>query len=167
MSNRLSSYGVTLRRLAVLAALWWALTGGRWGAWWFVAPVLLAAALLPGWLPAPSAAWRITLPGLIRFAVYFLRHAFKGGVDVAWRALGPGLRLDPGLYRHDLRVPSETARIFLAHVVSLLPGTLSADLEGTTLTVHALAGTEADVVRDVQELEGVVNRLFGLAEGRA
>lgn len=156
-----------MRRLAVLVVLWWALTGDRWGAWWFVMPVLVAAALVPLVLPPPATTWRITVPGLLRFTLYFVRNAFKGGFDVARRALGPGLSLQPGLYRHDLQVPSETARIFLAHVVSLLPGTLTAELEDTTLTVHALAGTEADVVRDVQELEEVVRCLFGLGEGRA
>lgn len=150
------------RRALILALMWWALTGGQWGAWWFVLPVLLAATLAPLGLPAPAATWRLSLAGCLHFIPYFLRNSLRGGIDVARRAIAPRLDVQPGLYRHELDVPTETARIFLSHVVSLLPGTLSAELKGTTLTVHALAGSEADVVRDLREVEQVVNRLFGL-----
>jgi len=146
----------------MLAVLWWALTGGRPGAWWFFVPVLLAASLLPRWLPQPESEWRLKILGLLGFVPFFLHNSIKGGWDVARRALLPGPRLEPGLYHHHLRLPSETARIFLSHVVSLLPGTLSAELDDSRLTVHALAGTEADVVRDLVNLEQRVERLFGL-----
>lgn len=160
MNTPSKSFRVVARRLALLAFFWWALTGGQWGAVWFVAPVLVAAALAPLALPAPASAWQIHPWGLLRFIPYFLRNSIKGGLDVAWRALSPVPALNPGLYHHELNVSSETARIFLAHVVSLLPGTLSAELEGRRLTVHALAGTESDVVRDLQDLERRVNGLF-------
>jgi multicomponent Na+:H+ antiporter subunit E len=153
---------VFIRRALALALMWWALTGGQWGAWWFVLPVLLAATLAPLGLPEPTSVWRLSLMGCLHFVPFFLRHSIRGGLDVARRALAPRLDVQPGLYRHELEVPTETARIFLSHVVSLLPGTLSADLSGTTLTVHALSGREAEVVRDLREVERVVNRLFGL-----
>jgi len=151
-----------IRRTFVLAVLWWALTGGRPGAWWYFVPVLLVASLVPRWLPQPESAFRLNLGGLLGFVPFFLHNSIKGGWDVARRALLPGTRLEPGLYHHHLRLPSETARIFLAHVVSLLPGTLSAELDGSRLSVHALAGSEADVARDLVDLEQRVERLFGL-----
>ena len=88
-------------------------TGGRPGAWWFFVPVLLVASLLPRWLPQPESAWRLKLGGLLGFVPFFLYNSIKGGWDVARRALLPGPRLEPGLYHHQLRLPSETARIFL------------------------------------------------------
>lgn len=156
------SWSAYVRRALILALMWWALTGGQWGAWWFVLPVLMVATLAPLGLPTPAATWRLSLAGGLQFIPFFLKNSFLGGLDVARRAIAPRLDVQPGLYQHELEVPTESARIFLSHVVSLLPGTLSAELNGTTLTVHALAGSEADVVRDLREVERVVNRLFGL-----
>jgi multicomponent Na+:H+ antiporter subunit E len=166
LTKRLDA-GPLVRRVLGLTLLWWSLTGGQLGAWWFLGPVILAAAALPRWLPQPESAWRMKLGGLLGFVPFFLHHSIKGGWDVARRALLPGPRLEPGLYHHHVRLPSETARIFLAHVVSLLPGTLSADLDGSRLSVHALAGTEAEVARDLVDLEQRVERLFGLERSSA
>ena len=153
-----------LRRTLVLALFWWALTGGRPGAWWFYVPVVMAAALLPCWLPKPATGWSLHLRGLLPFILFFLHQSVLGGLAVAWRALRPVASIEPGLHEYEVKLTSASARIFMAHVVSLLPGTLSADLHESTLTVHALSGSAEKVRHDLRVLE---SKVAGLMEGKA
>jgi multicomponent Na+:H+ antiporter subunit E len=97
-----------------------------------------------------------SLPG---FSIWFLWHSLRGGIDVAWRALQPTVQLQPGFLHYRLTLPPGPARLFLVNVVSLLPGTLSADIEGDVLLLHAL-DTSADITAEVSEAESRVTALY-------
>jgi multicomponent Na+:H+ antiporter subunit E len=147
-------------RLVLFGLLWLVLTEGRPGSGvvglvFVVAATWLSLALLepPGW------RWRPL--GLLRFVPYFAWNSLRGGVDVAWRAMHPQMPLKPGLIRYRLRLPTPAPRVFLAGVLSLLPGTLSARLEGSWLTVHAL-DLGQNLPDALAELEVRVADLFGL-----
>jgi multicomponent Na+:H+ antiporter subunit E len=101
------------------------------------------------------------LPG---FTAWFMWHSMRGGVDVARRALAPQMRLHPGFLRYRLRLPPGHARLFLTNCISLLPGTLSADIEGNELVLHAL-DTGANVIAETREAERRVGELFGMRGG--
>ncbi len=140
----------------LLGVLWWALAGNR--AWGFGLAFILCGALAGATL-APVRLWRIKplrLPGFIGF---FLRQSWLGGWDVARRALRRDLPLEPRWARWPLGLPPGQPRTLMIGVVSLLPGTLSADLREDTLWVHSLAG---DPRPGLAELEQRVSRLFGL-----
>ena len=91
-----------------------------------------------------------------------VRESLRGGVDVALRALHPRLPLAPALLAYDLRLAPGLARIFMVNVVSLLPGTLSADLSGSGLSVHVL-DRNLPVQHQLQALEQQVAMLFGVS----
>ena len=82
-------------------------------------------------------------------------------LDVAQRALGPQLAISPRLLRYRLRLPDRLPRVALLNIMSLLPGTLSAALEGDDLLVHVLDG-EGDTLAELQALEQQVARLSGV-----
>jgi multicomponent Na+:H+ antiporter subunit E len=154
------------KRAALLAALWWALNPDDPGAW--IAGVLVVP--LAAWAAAmlgASTRWSVRIAGLARFAPFFLFASLRGGADVAWRALHPRLPIEPALVYHPFRLPPGTARVFLINVVSLLPGTLSADLRGSDLVLHGL-GDATVTAHGVEVLEERVAALFGipLAEPR-
>lgn len=147
-------------RLLLFAALWWALVPGDPASWVVGAPV----ALLAAWAGTRLAArrpWRLRPAGVARFLPFFLATSLRGGIDVAWRALHPALPIEPALVRFRLRLPPGTARTFIVDVVSLLPGTLSADVDGSTLVLHALNDGGA-ARRGVAVLEERVADLFAL-----
>jgi len=97
---------------------------------------------------------------LAAFAPFFVWESLRGGVDVALRVVGPSLRVRPGFVAHRLRLPEGPARVSFANCVSLLPGSLAADLEGDELIVHLLdVGTDAGLAR----LEAAVARVYGVA----
>jgi multicomponent Na+:H+ antiporter subunit E len=99
------------------------------------------------------------VPGAARFAPLFLWESLRGGIDVAARVMGPRVAVRPGFLVYPSRLTDPGARVFLANCVSLLPGTLAADLEGHRLEVHVL-DTEGSAARDLARLEAAVGALF-------
>lgn len=147
-----------LQTFVVLMAVWLALNGLT--AWWlgaaFAALGGLAGSTLAIGDPYP---WRPLR--LIAFFGYFVRASILGGVDVAVRALHPRLPIRPHLLRRELAVPPGQPRTLLLSLVSLLPGTLSVELQRDTLVVHALSEQSA---AGLDDLEPRIQWLFSLEE---
>ncbi|HSL00792.1 MAG TPA: Na+/H+ antiporter subunit E [Rubrobacteraceae bacterium] len=146
-------------RGALLALLWWALVGGDAGSWLVGAPAIVGATAAS--LLLSPGGWRWTPGGVLRFVPFFVYQSLVGGLDVALRALDPRLPLQPTLLDYKLRLPESPARVFMADTISLLPGTLSAVLEGRDLRVHTLT-QGPEVLDNLRELERRVAALFGL-----
>lgn len=103
---------------------------------------------------------------LARFVPFLLGEMLASAWYVASRVLRPRPRLDPGLVIYPLRLRSTSARAFFMNVVTLTPGTLSADLDGERLSVHAL-DRGSDVVGALAALEARVALIFAEALERA
>jgi multicomponent Na+:H+ antiporter subunit E len=101
------------------------------------------------------------LPG---FFLFFLRSSMAGGLDVARRVLDPRLPVSPGFVVYRTKLPHGPGRVLFVNVISLLPGTVSAGLEGERLTVHAL-DAESAVDTALRDLEERVGQLFGINGG--
>ncbi len=147
---------------AVLPAALWGL--------FFAAEPLSAVIGLPAIAAAIAVRWRTAAPertdfsvsGFIRFAFFFLRASLAGGVDVIFRAFHPRLPLRPGFVTRRLGLEPSAARILCAATASLLPGTVSVELQGALLTLHALdRGSRLD--DQMAELERRVGGVFGLS----
>lgn len=149
-----------IARLVALTLLWWIVAGGAASSWIVGVPAIVAAALLAP--RAPDGPWGLSLPGALRFAAFFLRESLRGGVDVARRVSTPRPRVAPGLVQYRWRLPKGSpARALFALCVSLLPGTLVANLGGPALLIHAL-DTGAPVTTELAALEDAVAALFSL-----
>ena len=146
-------------RTLVFALLWWILTQGAVNSWLVGAPVVVLAVLASGWL-LPTISW--SLPGIVGFVPFFLWRSLYGGVDVARRALHPKLPISPVLFDYRWRLPPGLPRVFMANTVSLLPGTLSAELDKEHLRVHVL-DQGGDFITELSAIEERVASLFGLS----
>jgi multicomponent Na+:H+ antiporter subunit E len=107
----------------------------------------------------PEHAWRWRIRGAARLLGYFLWQSAIGGVDVAWRALHPRLPLAPGWYQYPLRLAPGPAQTCFINMVSLLPGTLSATLQESQLTLHVVDSSQP-ILAQTQRLEVRVASLF-------
>lgn len=154
----------TLRGVA-LFGLWWVLTLGDVSGlgFGFVVTVLVAGLTL---CLFPPSHFQLQALGLLLLVGYFLSRSLVAGLDVARRILSPALPLNPGEITLALRLPEGSPRWLLANTLSLMPGTLSALLEGDQLTLHCL-DTTASVEQDVREAERQVGRAFGLRLNKA
>ncbi len=136
--------------------IWWSLSGGVATSWWVGAPaIVLALAVSVVLLPPQRLVWG----ALFRFIPFFLWRSLLGGVDVAWRAFHPQRPIAPVLLSYRLRLPAGLSQVMMINCVTLLPGTLSAAVEGNILQVHLLSGRENCLV-ELRQLEVRVAHLF-------
>ncbi len=147
-----------LLRFVLFALMWWVLTDGAVDSLPVGLPVVLIATLVSVML-LPPLSW--SLRGMALFIPYFLWHSIRGGVDVARRAMHPQLPISPGLFEYRFRLPPGLPRVFMANTVSLLPGTLSVELEEEILRIHVLDETGA-IDEELKVLENRLANIFGL-----
>lgn len=143
--------GLLLSAAGLYAAAWWALAREGPGIVALGAVAVLAAAAAAYRLAEPRTT-RVRWWRLPRLAGFFVWHSLRGGLDVARRAASADMRLAPGFLVVELSLASEEARVLTAIVVSLLPGTLAARLDGTRLTLHALDARQP-IEAEVRRLE--------------
>lgn len=127
------------RRAAALFALWVVVNGS--GA--ADLPVGVVAAGLGSWASlvlAPGGQARLRPLAIARLVLRFPYQALRAGIDVAWRALAPGLPIRPGLIVHDTQLEPGSMRAAFATYASLLPGTVPVGPapDGRGLLIHAL-----------------------------
>ncbi|NCA68946.1 MAG: cation transporter [Sphingobacteriia bacterium] len=156
-------------RSLLFAGIWMLLVGTDPLAWIVGGPAVIAATVAslkltqvtpsaPARTDGSSLSW-LELP---RFIAFFMWESWRGGLDVAARVMRPRLRIRPGMRIYHTRLRGRPARVMFIDCVSLIPGTLSADLRGDQVSVHALdVGVSLDA--DLRRLEERVARLFGEA----
>ena len=152
---------VILVRTAFFGLLWFTLTGGSFYGWITGLVTICLATAVSLRLHPPGRGY-VRLTGIPAFFLFFLGKSIKGGIQVAAMAAQPRLQLHPDLLEIRLRLPHESEQIFLASILSLLPGTLSAGLEGNRLQLHVL-DSRLPVEQEVRDAEAHVARLFGTA----
>lgn len=145
-----------LFRAVLFALVWWVLVDGASNSWLIGLPVTVLATLLSVLL-LPPTSW--SLIGIVRFIPFFIWQSIRGGFDVAGRAMHPKLPISPGLYDYPLRLPPGLPRVFMANTASLLPGTLSVELDVAHLRVHVLDKT-GDFAEQFNVLENKLAAIF-------
>jgi multicomponent Na+:H+ antiporter subunit E len=150
--------GHALLTLFLLAGVWWLLSDGDPSAWLIGLPAVGAAAWSARRLRSPSKGGFSVL-GLVRFLPFFFWESVRGGVDVAARTLAPRMRIRPGHTVFYTRLSRMQARVFFANCVSVLPGTLAADLHEDRLDIHLL-DSESSHLDELRRLERAVARVY-------
>ncbi|WP_044900848.1 Na+/H+ antiporter subunit E [Myxococcus stipitatus] len=150
-----------LARVAFMCISWWALCDGDPSSVTFGVPVVTVVLVVSFMLSPPRKySWRLL--DIARFAVFFLVGSVQGGFDVARRALAPGLPISPVFIRYRLRLPAGAPCTVFRLTLSLMPGTLNADVLGEVLVVHSLVDRGEVLQHELEDLERRVARLFGL-----
>ncbi|OGB23636.1 MAG: hypothetical protein A3I66_24290 [Burkholderiales bacterium RIFCSPLOWO2_02_FULL_57_36] len=146
-------------RTVFFCVLWWMLTGGSlYG--WITGLITIGLAVALSVRLHPPGRVHIRVTGIPVFFIFFLVKSVKGGIQVAAMALRPRLNLHPDVLEIRLRLPHEPEQIFLASILNLLPGTLSAGLEGNRLQLHVL-DSRMPMEQEVRNAEAHVACLFG------
>jgi len=143
---------------SILLSIWWGLTGTLSRAW-IAGGVAVGIGVGLHLFLTGERTLGLRPAALLSFLPYYARQSLEGGWDVSRRALGREMRLHPTLLHHELSLPPGPSRIVFTNALSLLPGTVGADLRDDTLVVHLLVGGSRSEAR-VRELEERVGRLF-------
>ncbi|MBN2169127.1 MAG: Na+/H+ antiporter subunit E [Actinobacteria bacterium] len=102
-----------------------------------------------------------------KFPVFFGLLAWeiiKANVDVLRRVFAPSMPISPRIISFDSFLETDLARVVLSNSITLTPGTVTIDIEGSRLYVHCLAGAHQDDLLQGR-LERMVAWLF--SEGPA
>jgi multicomponent K+:H+ antiporter subunit E len=132
--------------LSAVLVLVWPVLNQSWSLGQFLLGLLLAL-VLPwyteplrrGERPALRAQWG-TVGRIVALFMRVLADIVRSNLTVARQVLGPEAALVPGYVWYPLTLTDAHAKITLAGIITLTPGTLSADFsaDGRYLLVHAL-----------------------------
>jgi multicomponent Na+:H+ antiporter subunit E len=145
--------------LLLFALLWFLLSGDDWASWLVGLPVAVLATWSGVQLRVSSQS-QFNLLGLFKFLPYFVWESVLGGIDVVSRVVRPKMRIAPGFLEYRMRLTQLSARRLFVNSLSLLPGTLAADLDGACLRVHAL-DLSMDLNQQLEQLEQRVAAVYG------
>jgi len=146
----------------LLLALWLMLTAGSPGSWVIGLPfIALALWLQPSSANRPKlSGLSFNIGGLIRFIYFFMLESLRGGIDVSRRVLSSRPRTDADFYEYPMRLQKPHAQQLFISSISLLPGTLCADMNDCQLRIHTL-DRNMDTPDAVRRLESLVGKIFG------
>ena len=143
--------------LLAYSFVWYVLTGSDRTSWIIGLPVVLLAAAVSLFL-RPRTLLVVNPLSALLFIPYFIFFSILSGIDVLRRTFSPGPRINPGILSYRTRLQG-SSRILLVNVISLLPGTLSADLKGAEISIHVL-DTTIPVQKNIENLESRIAQIF-------
>ena len=149
----------------MLAAIWLLLSG-------LFKPVLLVLATISVLL-AVLLSSRMNIVDLesnpivallryLRYWPWLIVEIVKSSIDVARRVLSPNMPVSPKVFEIRASQQTNVGRVVLANSITLTPGTVTMDVDGDRLTVHALSREAVEYA-----LGGEMDRRVTLAEGLA
>lgn len=159
----------------IRAALLFVLLMGFWLLLsWRLDPLLLslgfASSVLVTWLAVPvfEAALgdarqtpRVNLPRLLWYLLWLVSRIPAAAVVVARVVLDHRLPPRPGVVRFRTSLGNPTARSLLATSITIVPGTITVDVDGDDFVVHAFT---PDAVLDLAtaDMQNRIVKVFGL-----
>lgn len=153
--------------LFLLLLAFWLLLSGRRDPHLVISGIIAAAAitamgtpLLEGTVGPADTHPRIHLLRAIQLTVWLLDRMARSAVQLARIVLDPRLLPEPGIVRFRTQLSSPAARMTLANAITLVPGTMTLDIQGDELTVHSFT---PDAVQDFAtgELQNRIAAVFG------
>ncbi len=138
-----------------LAATWWLLSGHTSG---LLLGLGLASVLLTLWIcermdviDHESHPVHVSL-GLVRFWIYLAWEIVVSNVQLVRIILSPRPPIDPSVITVPTRQVCDLGKVVLGNAITLTPGTVTLDVGGGQIVVHALTpATAADVKNGVMD----------------
>ncbi len=128
---------LVFRRLVFFCSIWLVLSKADLSSWPFALPTILISTWLSLCLGGPEGQ-RLKPAILLGYLPIFVWKSIASAFDVMVRVLSPSLPIHPGLVHYHLTITHEGARVLLANCITMLPGTISAQLNDDHLVVHTL-----------------------------
>ena len=137
--------------LFFLAVLWWVLSG-------YTKPLLISLGVVSVLFAAfvahrmnvvddESHPFHLSLK-LVRYWAYLLWQIVVSNIKMVQTILSLNPDINPRVLTVKINQHSELGRVVLGNSVTLTPGTVTLDIEGDTMVVHALNDASAQGVED-------------------
>jgi multicomponent Na+:H+ antiporter subunit E len=124
---------------SVLYFVFWLVLSGHYDAFYSVVGALVAVgvAITTRDLELVSPALRVA-PRFVAYLPWLLKEIWKANLDVVRVVLAPSLPIDPVVVRITTPLRGDLALTTLGNSITLTPGTITLDVDGPDLVVHAL-----------------------------
>lgn len=106
----------------------------------------------------PALTWRQAGRFLL-YLPWLLKEIVVAAVGVAEKALDPRMPIDPVVIVHRSGLARTVSRVAFANSITLTPGTLTVDLNGSDYIVHCLSESFANGIEN-GDMESRVARVF-------
>ena len=103
---------------------------------------------------------QLGLRPFIRYAPWLVKEIAQANIEVVRMILNPKLPIQPHVVMVKATQSTDLGRVIYANSITLTPGTVSVDMEGDQVTVHALSLEDAE-----EEIAGEMNRRVTQVEG--
>lgn len=155
MIARLEIRRTTVVQACILFAFWLALSG-RFEPLFIVTGIVTAVVVTAVTSPitrrclkagddhVPVGSVPVAILRSVGFICWMGSRILVASVQLAVIALSPRMPLQPCTVRFRTHLTRPLARATLANSISLVPGTLTVDIDGDVFTVHALAPNQVD-----------------------
>ncbi|MDW7774067.1 MAG: Na+/H+ antiporter subunit E [Desulfobulbaceae bacterium] len=150
------------RLLLVYSLIWFVLAGSDPASWIIGIPAVLLAVAVSIFL-SPGSSFACKPLSILLFMPHFIILSVLSGIDVMRRTFSLVPRINPGIFSYRTSLEG-SARILLTNVISLQPGTLSADLKGDEILIHVL-DREMPLQSNIRNLELRIARIFPQQSG--
>ena len=127
----------TFTRLATLVALW-LLAWGELSLENVVSGIAVASAVLVAFPPSRRASGhvRVRPVGTVRLLLYVIGQLVSSNILMTRQILRRHPDVHPGVIAHPLRQPSDEAITVMTSIIALSPGTMTVDVDPSTIYVH-------------------------------
>lgn len=124
----------------LLFTLLWASLLGAYDFLTLLSGFALSLGLFRLTLNRPSLAYRKHIYGLIRFSFFYLGEIIKSNLRIAVDVVRGTPKIQPGIVALDVQKLGPRAKVVVANLITMTPGTVSLDLsdDDRTLYVHCL-----------------------------
>lgn len=97
-----------------------------------------------------------------RYTVWLVYQIFISGIDVTKRALKKNMPINPGIIKCKLSLKSDVALTILANSITLTPGTMTMDIDGSDIFIHCLAIEDERKLMDSEiDFENHIKEMLG------
>lgn len=146
--------------------LFWMLLNGQWTTELVLIGLVLSLLAylfvwkFMGYSPKREWAFFKRLPKALGYLVYLIGEIIKSSRVTIRLIWSPSLEVDPQLVSFRTKLKTGVGRVLLCDSITMTPGTVTVDLEGDKVLVHALDATLAEGLED-SDMEKRIVRLEG------
>jgi len=96
------------------------------------------------------------------FVLFYLTKLLQSNFQMAFVILSPTMKIEAGFIEYPLNVKSSGGLLLLCNLISMTPGTLSADVDDKqeVLLVHVLSNSSNETI--LQEINNIERRIIRL-----
>ena len=95
------------------------------------------------------------LRAYLKFAIFFVVSSVRGAIDVTLRTLSIPMNVSPVLFSYPTRLSDESDLVLLAAAITLMPGTLAAEIGDAHIVIHSLV-PDPSMADDIARCERLV-----------